>query len=254
MGYAVCLAAAIALVLPAAASALPSLRANPANKLLARGIDPIRYDRATECNGGHVWAGTMAMVGWLEQNAAGVNWGEYRCEKWGKGEASIHSAGRAIDWHPAGKQAGYALIELLLAPDKDGNVAALARRMGVQGLIFNCEQWFGNGDGRLGRYSYCYGKTGKRKKNLDATQAHMDHVHIELNTLGARLKTTFWDKSLTYPVQTQDPAPQQPIRPQQPVQQIPGTFDDSGGSTDGEPDRWNGGSGYGGPGYQDPWQ
>jgi hypothetical protein len=216
MRYIACLAAAVALAIPAAAAALPSLAANPANKLLSRGIDPIRYDSATRCNGGHIPAGTKAMLAWLERNAAGVNWGEYRCEMWGKHEASIHSAGRAIDWHPATMRDGHALVRLLLAPDKDGNAAALARRMGVQGLIFDCQSWFGSGDGELSDYSYCYGKKGKRKKNLDPTQAHMNHVHIELNLRGAAKKTTFWDRHISYEVPeaevpaTPEPAPQQP--------------------------------------------
>jgi hypothetical protein len=218
MGYLVGLAAALALAIPAAASALPSLAANPANKLLARGIDPIQYDRATKCNGGKVWAGTVAMVGWLQRNAAGVDWGEYRCEMWGKGEASIHSAGRAIDWHPATMRDGHALVKLLLAPDKSGNAAALARRMGVQGIIFDCQSWFGGGDGSLGDYSYCYGKNGKRKKNIDKTQAHIDHVHIELNMRGAKKRTTFWNKGVSYDL----PAPvQQPTQPAQPTQPTP---------------------------------
>src|SRR5215211_6062166 len=215
MRYIVCLAAALALAIPAAASALPSLSANPANKLLTRGIDPIQYDRATKCNGGKIPAGTTAMLAWLERNAAGVNWGEYRCEVWGKHEASVHSAGRAIDWHPATMKDGYALVKLLLAPDEAGNVAALARRMGVQGLIFDCQSWFGNWDGSLGDYSYCYGRKGKRKKNLDPTQAHMDHVHIELNLRGAAKKTTFWDKSISYDT----PDPVEPTRPQPQPQQ-----------------------------------
>lgn len=232
MRYIACPAAALALALPAAAPALPSLKANPANKMLSRGIDPIRYDRATKCNGGHVLGGTLAMVDWLQRNASGVNWGEYRCEMWGKHEASIHSVGRAIDWHPSTMAAGHALVKLLLAPDTDGNAAALARRMGVQGLIFDCQSWFGGWDGQLGDYSYCYGKNGKRKKNLDPTQAHMNHVHIELNNLGAAKKTTFWDRSVSYPVETHEPVEQQP------------------GTEQHAPQHWNGG----GTGYQDPFQ
>jgi hypothetical protein len=248
MGYIVCLAAALALALPAVASALPSLSANPANKMLSRGIDPIRYDNATRCNGGKVWAGTRAMVAWLEQNAAGVNWGEYRCEMWGKHEASIHSAGRAIDWHPATMSDGHALVRLLLAKDRQGNAAALARRMGVQGIIFDCKAWFGDWDGELGNYSYCYGKHGKRKKHLDPTQAHMNHVHIELNLAGAKKRTTFWDKSLSYDVPDPEPV-QQPAtpQPQQQQQQQPtpwqgngrtggGQYDNSGGTWSGS---WN---------------
>jgi hypothetical protein len=240
MGYIVCLVVALALAIPAMAAALPAITANPANKLLSRGIDPIRYDRATRCNGGKVWSGTLAMVHWLETNAAGVNWGEYRCEVWGKHEASIHSAGRAIDWHPSTMAAGHALVKLLLAKDKDGNVAALARRMGVQGIIFDCQAWFGNWDGELGNYSYCYTKRGKRKKNLDPTQAHMNHVHIELNMRGAKKRTTFWNKSISYDVPEPDPVPEQPqpqpqapAQPQQQPWNTPGggaQFDTTGGT------------------------
>jgi hypothetical protein len=218
MRYIVCLAAAIALAIPAASSALPSIKANPANKLLSRGIDPIEYDSATRCNGGRIWAGTKAMVAWLERNARGVNWGEYRCEMWGKHEASIHSAGRAIDWHPATMRDGHALVSLLLAPDKQGNAAALARRMGIQGIIFDCQAWFGSSDGQLGNYSYCYGKKGERKEHLDPTQAHMNHVHIELNMRGARKKTTFWDENVSYDTPEQvEPQPQQPTVDTQPT-------------------------------------
>lgn len=241
MRYIVCLAAAIALAIPAAAAALPRLSANPANTMLSRGIDPIRYDRATRCNGGKVWPGTMAMAGWLERNASGVNWGEYRCEKWGKGEASIHSAGRAIDWHPSSIKAGMALVKLLLAPDKQGNPAALARRMGVQGLIFNCKAWFGNWSGELGDYSYCYTKRGKRKKGLDATQAHIDHVHLELNVLGAKKRTTFWNRQIRYDQPQPGPQPEAQPEPQPEPQPSPwsgngqtggGQYDNPGGAWD----------------------
>ena len=248
--YVACLAAAFALVLPAVATALPSLKANPANKMLERGIDPIRYDRATRCNGGKVFAGTTAMVSWLQRNASGTSWGAYRCEKWGKGEASIHSAGRAIDWHPSSKAAGMALVKLLLAPDKDGNAAALARRMGVQGLIFDCKSWFGGWDGELGKYSYCYTKRGKRKKGLNPTAAHMDHVHIELNKLGAAKKTTFWNKRVKYPVEGDDPIqPQLPSAPEP----APAPEPDDHSDHDHQDGGWSNGGGYGGySGSEDP--
>jgi hypothetical protein len=219
MGYTVCLVVAAALAVPALATALPSLTANPANKMLGRGIDPIRYDVATHCNGGKIPSGTKAMLGWLEKNASGVNWGEYRCEIWGKKSASLHSVGRAIDWHPTTMADGYALVKLLLASDSDGNPAALARRMGVQGLIFNCKSWFGSPSAEMTNYSYCYDSKGRRKSNLDPTQAHMNHVHIELNELGAAKKTTFWNKKVNYPVQNQTPVP--PPRPQVPQPQAP---------------------------------
>jgi hypothetical protein len=67
----------------------------------------------------------------------------------------------------------------------------------------------------------------------------MDHVHIELNKLGATMKTTFWNKKVSYPVETQAP----PVQPQQPQPQT--TLDTSGGSTDGTDHHhdWNGGGG-----------
>jgi hypothetical protein len=215
--YVFCLAGALALLAPAAAPALPSLANNPANKMLGRGIDPIQYDRATRCTGRNT-AGALALQSWLQRNARGVSWGIYRCEMWGKNSASLHAEGRAIDWHPASKADALALIQLLLSPDKAGNPVALARRMGVQGLIYDCKAWWGDPSGRLGPYSYCYGKDGKRMKNLDPTQAHMNHVHIELNKLGAAMKTTFWNSGARYPVQGRQPVPA-PQAGTQPAQQ-----------------------------------
>jgi hypothetical protein len=79
----------------------------------------------------------------------------------------------------------------LLGTDRQGNENALARRMGVQGIIYDCRAWWSS-PGGLGQYSYCYKGNGKRKKNLDPTAAHRDHIHIELNWPGARLRTSFW--------------------------------------------------------------
>ena len=194
--------ALLALTLPAASIALPST--NPANKLLKRGLDPVRYDRATKCTKSPT-KGMLALQSWLQRNSAGTSWGIMRCERWGKGSASLHAEGRAIDWHldarvPAQKRAADKLIALLLAPDKAGNPVALARRMGVQGIIFNCRSWFGGGDGTLGKYSACFGRNGKRKK-VDPTTAHRDHIHIELNKLGAAKKTTFWNATVTWPTE-----------------------------------------------------
>jgi hypothetical protein len=245
--YIACLAAAFALLVTASAAALPSLARNPANALVSRGIDPLRYDPATHCTGKNT-AGALALVGWLERNAAGVNWGIYRCEMWGKHSASLHAEGRAVDWHPASKAAAYALIRLLLAPDKAGNPVALARRMGIQGLIYDCKAWWSSPDGQLGQYSYCYGKNGKRRQHLDPTQAHMDHVHIELNKAGAVKKTTFWDRKLVLPVQpTPQPSPRPADPEPSPPAQDPGYG--NGGGTWNDGGNWNGGGGqWGGPG------
>lgn len=173
---------------------LGPVRGNPANKLVSIGIDDETYDHATHCSA-RPRKGVMAAVRWLSRNADGLSWGTYRCEKWGRGSASLHAESRAIDWHPSSRLAAAALIELLLAPDKAGNQHALARRMGIQELIWDCAYW-GAGAPQFGKYDYCYGRNGKRKRGLDPTAAHMDHVHIGFSKQGANGRTSFWRLAL----------------------------------------------------------
>jgi hypothetical protein len=167
---------------------------NPADKLAKLPIDAYSYDAAKKCLK-HPQKGAVALQDWLTKNAGGVSWGIIRCEKWGKHSASLHAEGRALDWHldvHNGRDRAEAkrLIDLWLAPDKDGNVHALARRMGIQELIWNCKGWF-SGDGGLRPYSACFDKDGKRKK-VDDTNAHRNHIHIGVNWAGARMQTSFW--------------------------------------------------------------
>jgi hypothetical protein len=167
---------------------------NPADKLAKMPIDAYRYDAAKKCLK-NPQKGTLALQSWLEKNAGGVSWGIMRCEKWGKNSASLHAEGRAIDWHldvhnPQDRAEAKRLIDLFLAPDKAGNIHALARRMGIQELIWNCKGWF-SGDGGLHPYSVCFDSKGKPKK-VDDTNAHRNHIHIGVNWAGARMQTTFW--------------------------------------------------------------
>lgn len=163
--------------------------------MLNKPIDEVQYDRATHCAKGPT-RGILALQGWLQSNARGVSWGIMRCEKWGKNSASLHAEGRALDWHldagiPSQRAAAERLIKMLLATDKRGNTTALARRMGVQEIIFNCESWWSGSKG-MGPYSQCYDDKGKNLKRVNYTQAHKDHIHFGLNWRGARKKTTFW--------------------------------------------------------------
>jgi hypothetical protein len=186
LGLSFALAAACAI--PASAGLVP----NPANdpSLVDRPIEGYAYDDADHC----VKApqrGTRAMLRWLDRNVRGESWGTVRCEKWGPHEFSVHAEGRAIDWHldarkPREKRAALSLIDALLATDQNGNQHALARRMGVQGIIFDCRSWWSGMDD-MGTYSACEGN-----KSPDPTTAHRDHVHVELNWDGARKQTSFW--------------------------------------------------------------
>jgi hypothetical protein len=99
----------------------------------------------------------------------------------------------------------------------------------------------------MGHYSYCYGKNDKRKKNLDPTQAHMNHVHIELNLSGAAKKTTFWNKNVTYdapvPVQPPTRTPQTPTQSPTPTQTQPwlGNGQTGGAQQNNSGGTWGGG-------------
>lgn len=197
MRYRLFLSLLALLVIGGAGVAMAGLNHNPANSrhLIDKPIEDYNYDYAKRCRSAPP-KGTRALEKWMKRNVRGETWGIMRCEKWGPGSASLHAEGRAIDWHldarvGSEKREARKLIGLLLERDRRGNKAALARRMGVQGLIFNCRAWWSGMD-RMGEYSYCYRDNGKRKRNLDPTAAHKDHVHIELNWPGARKKTSFW--------------------------------------------------------------
>lgn len=184
--------------LPAAVQA--ALGPNPANdpRLIDDPIEDYRYDYAERCVD-KPRDGTVSMTRWMDRHLRGELWGTVRCSSLGSGW-SVHSEGRAIDWRlDAGvtseKRSAMRFIDMLLATDDRGRRHALARRMGVQGVIFNCKSWW-SGQSELGRYSYCYDSNGNLRDDLDRTQAHKDHVHVELNWPGARERTSFWRSPL----------------------------------------------------------
>jgi len=192
------------LLLPVpAAQAIPELPEllkpvahNPAERLAEVPIDPPVYDPATGCKPSKRQPGTAKLVAWLGAHAAGVFWGDYRCERWGKGSASLHAERRAIDWHldarvPAQRKAGEKLVRLLLAPDRAGNPQALARRMGIQEIIWDCGYWAAAAPA-FTTYAPCLNRRGERRKRVNATLAHVDHLHVGLSKAGAAGRTSFW--------------------------------------------------------------
>jgi hypothetical protein len=184
-------AALLPLLIPTSASAWTNPADSP--ELLGTPIEDLQYDFAHKCRPRST-PGIQMLESWVGRHYAGVSWGVYRCERLDKHSRSLHSEGRALDWHLDARRknerrAANDLINLLLAPDADGNVHALARRMGVQELIFNCRAWFG-GEGGLEPYSVCQGG------HVERTTAHRDHVHIGLNWAGAKARTSFWKSSL----------------------------------------------------------
>jgi hypothetical protein len=192
---------ACALLAPAAAHGYPTafgrVAHNPAEALAQLPIERFGYDHATRCVKRPA-RGALALESWLGAHERGASWGIMRCERWGKGSASLHAEGRAVDWHldvhdPADARAARHLISALLAPDSRGRPAALARRMGVQEVIFDCRSWFGGGWGgapSLTRYSAC--RPGAK---VDDTTAHRNHVHLGLTRRGAAKRTSFWTRT-----------------------------------------------------------
>jgi len=65
--------------------------------------------------------------------------------------------------------------------------------MGIQEIIWNCHSWWSGSDG-MGKYSQCYTDNGKRRKHVNFTQAHKDHIHFGLNWRGAKKRTSFWSR------------------------------------------------------------
>ncbi len=178
--------------LPAVPEPVPD---NPADRLLAVPIEDPVYDPATRCTK-TPRPGMVALQRWLEANVRGESWGTYRCEKWGKKQASLHAEGRAIDWHldatrPGHRREAERLARLLLAPDAHGNPQALARRMGIEEMIWDCGYWRA-GMNAFEPYAACFNKHGTRRKRVDPTVAHRNHIHIGLTKAGAMRRTSFW--------------------------------------------------------------
>jgi len=179
-----------------AIAALHPVEDNPADALVSLPIDDYRYDHASRCKE-HPARGTVALQNWLERSVRGTSWGIMGCERLSGKNFSLHSEGRALDWHldvhdPTDRRAAGRLIALLLAPDRMGNKHALARRMGIQEIIWNCRSWW-SGAEAMDRYSLCFNRKGHAVKISD-TLAHRDHIHFGLSRRGARMRTTFWDR------------------------------------------------------------
>ena len=159
--------------------------------LVSHSLDSYHYDFARRCTG-RAQRGTLALQSWLGDHVRGVTWGIYSCRRTRSGSSvSLHAEGRAVDWHlDVGKAADRAaadrLVSAFLAPDAAGRPAAMARRMGVQEIIWNCRVWSTKQPiAGMRPYSVC-------GRGVSRTMAHKDHLHIGLNWRGARERSSFW--------------------------------------------------------------
>jgi peptidoglycan hydrolase-like protein with peptidoglycan-binding domain len=98
--------------------------------------------------------------------------------------AAEHGEGRALDWmidstKPANLALANALTRWLVAPDAQGRPGAMARRFGINYIIFNRQQWKAWAPER-GWVAY-YG-----------VSPHTDHIHFSFNWDGAYKRTSWW--------------------------------------------------------------
>jgi hypothetical protein len=125
----------------------------------------------------------------------------------GVGGKSEHKEGRAFDWgvsvhRAADRKAVNDLMRWLLKTDRFGNRHAMARRLGIQYMIWNGRIW--------GAYA-----AGSGWRKYTGANPHTDHVHFSLSWAGARKKTSFWNPR-SFP-NSSGVAPNQPKSPTQPT-------------------------------------
>jgi hypothetical protein len=131
---------------------------------------------ARSCSG-REQGGTQLLLRYLDFHwARGESWGIYNCRL-----PSLHSEGRAVDFHldindPADRAAGHQIFGFFLKT-VSGKDAVMARRWGIQEIIYDCIIWTVNGG--LRRYSVC------DRAGTSRTARHQDHIHIGQNPFGS---------------------------------------------------------------------
>jgi hypothetical protein len=102
----------------------------------------------------------------------------------GQGEPSDHWSGRALDYpfnvsNSAQLADANALLNWLLATDQYGNQHALARRLGIDYMIWNHKIWRAY-QASAGWQAY------------SGPNPHTDHIHFSFGWPGARKQTSWW--------------------------------------------------------------
>lgn len=133
------------------------------------------YEYARRCTGG-AKPGAVALMAWINKNyPKSKNWGIYSCRTIpGSGGMSLHGEGRALD-------VGYEVVNGKGNPDGYrlfSHLKAHAVDLGIQGIIWDRKISSNRGDNR----PYTAGGN-------DLTEAHVDHLHIELTNAAANTLT-----------------------------------------------------------------
>ncbi|WP_229694363.1 hypothetical protein, partial [Lentzea pudingi] len=163
-------------------AASPQVSAAPATPQFGPGIDPYAaYQGQNTCDP-TAKPGVVEFRDLLNQTYGAHTTGISRaCDI---GGASEHKEGRALDYHfnvNNGEDRAEAddVLGWLLATDRYGNQHAMARRLGIQYIIWN-RQWF-----RLYRASEGW-------RPYSGASPHTDHIHFSFSWAGARKQTSWW--------------------------------------------------------------
>ncbi|MEA2452413.1 MAG: hypothetical protein QOG04_1123 [Actinomycetota bacterium] len=179
----------VLIAVPAHAAPLPS------SGSFGPAIDNVSYDGQTKCSPqakpGMLAFRRIVMAHYPNTGLGGIS---RACNVGGQSE---HKEGRAWDW---GVNAAYStdraivkdMFSWLLAEDRYGNDAAMAKRFGIMYVIWNHRIW-----GSWGGWStYCVPKPRGCVDPEDggARDPHTSHVHFSMSRDGAQMRTTFWNR------------------------------------------------------------
>ena len=149
--------------------------------------EKLHWEGADGCSGASQ-PGTRDLLRYLEHWwPRGESWGIDSCRL-----PSLHSEGRAIDYHldvrsKEDRRAGHAIARFFTAKDSDGVKWAMARRFGIQEIIFDCRVWGAERRHEGWRRYFRCDEAGANR-----TFQHKDHIHIGQSWQGATRKTTAW--------------------------------------------------------------
>lgn len=158
-------------------------------------VDPYTGNRSRGCTHKEQ-PGAQKLELFFQRNWKGRSFGIESCRKIaGSRNWSLHAEGRALDWGLDASDrrelaAGDRFVNLVLQT-RAGERNAMARRMGIQELIWNCRIWSSSSP-TLRTYSYC----ARVRRNRDPSTAHQNHIHIGLSWRGAQAQTSFWESFL----------------------------------------------------------
>ncbi len=153
--------------------------------------DYASYDPQTRC-AKHTRPGTLRLQAWAVRRFGGSTGPTLRgCDVGGRSE---HKEGRAFDWTlDAGLKAdrlrARRFLGTVFTTNRQGDLHARARRMGIMYIIWNDRIWRSYARFEPGPYLPC---TPRRK--CSKTARHRDHMHVSLSRRGAHARTSWYQR------------------------------------------------------------